>query len=397
MTPAVNSAAFSESQFAGFRRSKNAHSSPVDSLTQATLGAAVGELVLGRRLGNRAMLWGAVFGTLPDLDALFSPLFDQAGYLWWHRGPSHSLLVMVLAALLLARPLSRLWTRERIGAGLAAWFVLLEWSTHVLIDCFTNYGTLVFWPFDATRVAFGNLFIIDPLFTLPMLVGLLWIAFLRKPSQLAKRRRINAIGLGLAFLYAGLGFGAKAVASHRFEEDLARRGVSPLRRIEAPTPFNILLWRSVVDRGDSFWVGYRSLLDPASDPIRWTIYPKGREAADPLAESRELELIEHFTDGWWICRPHAKGLWIGDLRFGEMREWGNRKGMVDHRLVFSWDLLSAEPRNRLHPLRLNRGQGVSSMVKALASRAFAKRQHWEAHPRLEGVTGSLPESLAVEP
>ena len=170
----------------------------VDSLTQATLGAAVGELVLGKRLGNRAIAWGALFGTLPDLDVLLSPLFDHAGWLWWHRGPSHSLLVMALASLLLARPLAKLWRQDKVGPVLAGWFVLLNWSTHVLIDCFTTYGTLVLWPFDDTRIAFNNLFIIDPLFTLPMLISLGWIAFLRKPDQLQKRRRIHAVCLAIS-------------------------------------------------------------------------------------------------------------------------------------------------------------------------------------------------------
>lgn len=367
----------------------------MDSLTQATLGAAVGELVLGKRLGNRAIAWGAFFGTLPDLDVLFSPCFDHAGWLWWHRGPSHSLVVMLAATLLLARPLSRRWKRDQVSPLLAGWFVLLVWATHVLIDCFTTYGTLVFWPFDPTRVALNNLFIIDPLFTLPMLVGLLWIVWLRKPAQLGKRRRINAIALALTCAYTGLSFGAKALASRGFENDLGQRGVEPIRRMEAPTPFNIVLWRSVLEREDSFWVGYRSLLDKPSAPVRWTIYPKGHEAAATLGSSRELGLVEHFSSGWWIARPHAKGLWIGDLRFGEMREWGNRKGMVDHRMVFSWDLLPDEDEDRLRQIRGRRGE-ASSLLKRLAARAAGDRKLWEGHPRLEGVTGSLPESLAVE-
>ncbi|MDX1679527.1 MAG: metal-dependent hydrolase [Akkermansiaceae bacterium] len=368
----------------------------MDSLTQATLGAAVGELVLGKRLGNRAMLWGGAAGTLPDLDIIFSPFFDQAGWLWWHRGPSHSILVMVMASLLLARPLSRLWKKEGIGPWLAGWFVFLVWGTHVLIDCFTTYGTLVFWPFDSTRVAFNNLFIIDPLFTLPLLVGLVWAAFLRKPGQFRKRWRINASGLGVACLYVALSFGAKAMVSRAFEADLAAKNITPLRRFESPTPFNILLWRSVVDEGDHFLVGYRSLLDGSEQAVRWTVYPKGRAAAEALGESRELDLLKHFSQGWWIARPHAKGLWLGDLRFGEIREWGERKGMVDHRLSFSWDLLPAEERDKLRGLpraKVDKGE----MLRRLGKRAIGNREAWEASPRLEGVTGSLPEFLLTRP
>lgn len=76
----------------------------MDSITQAALGAAVGEAVLGKKLGNRALLWGVFFGTLPDLDILFSPFLDQVRQLSFHRGASHSLLIMICASFALARP-----------------------------------------------------------------------------------------------------------------------------------------------------------------------------------------------------------------------------------------------------------------------------------------------------
>ena len=266
----------------------------VDSITQAALGAAVGEMMLGKRLGNRALAWGALFGTLPDLDVVFSPFFDTATNLWWHRGPSHSLLVMIAASWFLAPRLAKLWKRDKISRAHAGWFVFAAWSTHVLIDCFTVYGTSVLWPFPVSRVAFNNLFIIDPLFTLPMLVTLVWLAFLRTKKQLPKRRKLNAWGLGISTGYALLSVGMKFVASAGFDADLARRGTVFQRRMEAPTPFNILLWRSVVDRGDEFWVGYRSVFENQTTPVRWTIYPKGGAALaghGGLARGEDAEMV----------------------------------------------------------------------------------------------------------
>ena len=143
-------------------------------------------MILGKRLGNRALAWGALFGSLPDLDALLMPFLDTADKLWWHRGPSHSLLVMCLASYFLAPRLAKLWKRDKVSRARAGWFVFAVWSTHVLIDCFTVYGTSVLWPFPAKRVAFNHLFIIDPLFTAPMLVTLVWLAFLRSKKQLPR-------------------------------------------------------------------------------------------------------------------------------------------------------------------------------------------------------------------
>ncbi len=368
---------------------------PVDSITQAALGAAVGEMMLGKRLGNRALAWGALFGTLPDLDALLSPFLDTAGKLGWHRGPSHSLLVMIAASFALAPWLAKLWKRDKISRARAGWFVFAAWSTHVLIDCFTVYGTSVLWPFPVSRVAFNHLFIIDLFFTLPLLVTLGWLAFLRTKKQGPKRRRLNAWGLGLAAGYALFSVGMKFVASAGFDADLARRGVRFERRMEAPTPFNILLWRSVVERGDAYWVGYRTVFEGHATPVRWTIYPKGGGALAGMEDLREVKTLAWFTDGWWIARKHAKGVWIGDLRFGEGRSWGDKKGTVDSRLAFAWEVTpdgAGDQVRQLHPARTHPGE----TLRRMAARIVGKREAWEANPRLAGVTGSLPEYLAVE-
>ena len=366
----------------------------MDSITQAALGAAVGELMLGRKLGNRALLWGMLFGTLPDLDALVSFFLDTTNNLIWHRGPSHSLLVMIIASFAIAPWLARRWKKEKITRGLAGAFVFAVWSTHVLIDCFTVYGTSVLWPFTETRVAFNNLFIIDPLYTAPLLVTLIWLPFLRTKKQLPKRRRLGGWGLGLSTGYVGLSLLAKWAASTGFDADLQRRGVAFSRRMDAPTAFNILLWRSVVDRGDEFWVGYRSVFEFRDTPVRWTVYPKGKDAFFPYSEMREVKTVAWFADDWWIARRHAQGIWLGDLRFGETRAWGDRMETVDNRLSFSWVFypkVEGEKLRQVMPEDRNAGE---TMVR-LARRIFGNREAWEGNPRLAGVHGSLPEVLRV--
>ncbi len=366
----------------------------MDSITQAALGAAVGEALLGRKLGNRALAWGALFGTLPDLDAIFAPVLDTAGKLVHHRGASHSLLVMVLASFLLAPWLQKLWKREKVSRARAGWFVFLVWSTHVLIDCFTVYGTSVLWPFSDTRVAFNHLFIIDPLYTLPLLVTLVWLAFLRKKKQLPKRRRLLAWGLGLSTGYVGVSVLAKFAADAGFEADLARRGVSYERRMEAPTPFNILLWRAVVDRGDEFWVGYRTVFESRGNPVRWTVYPRGREAFQDLSDLREARTLDWFTRGWWIARSHKRGIWLADLRFGEIRQWNAERDTVDGRAAFSWVLEPEEEGDRLRQIGPS-GRGGAEVLRRMGLRIIGDEDAWEGNPRLAGIHGSLPEPLTV--
>jgi hypothetical protein len=201
--------------------------------------------------------------------------------------------------------------------------------------------------------------------------------------------------LGISAAYALLSVGLKFLVSAGFDADLAKRGTVFQRRMEAPTPFNILLWRSVVDRGDEFWVGYRSVFDRPSSPVRWTIYPKGADALAGMENLREVKTLQWFSDGWWIARPHAKGAWIGDLRFGESRSWGDKKGMVDSRLAFSWKVMPTETGDHLRTIMPNRTKPGESL-RRMGRRIVGDREAWEANPRLAGTTVSLPEFLAVE-
>lgn len=366
----------------------------MDSITQATLGAAIGEAVLGRKLGNRAIAWGLLFGTLPDLDIIANPLLDTAGRLEFHRGASHSLLVMVLASFLLAKPLAKLWKREKITPYRAGLFVFLVWFTHVLIDCFTVYGTSVLWPFSETRVAFNNLFIIDPLYTLPLLVSLITLAFYRTKRQQHKRTRILKWGLGLSTGYIALTFALKFLVSSAFDADLAQRKVTYERRMEAPSPLNTLLWRSVVDRGDEFWIGYRSVFDLPSTPIRWTVIPKQAQSIALFGNDREIQTLDWFSRGWWIVRPHTEGVWLADLRFGESRTYGAKPGTVDFRFMFSWSFSPDAERDRI-TTTTRTAPDVKDSLRRIGLRIFGNTDEWDASPRLAGVPGTLPEFLRV--
>ncbi|MDE2699638.1 MAG: metal-dependent hydrolase, partial [Gemmatimonadota bacterium] len=141
----------------------------MDSVTQIALGAAVGEKVLGKKVGNKAPLWGAALGILPDLDVLGAAFLSGTDQLGFHRWISHSLLFAVGGGLGIGWALSKLHR----GANWREWSALAFWAilTHALLDCFTGYGTQLFSPFSNYPVAFGSIFVIDPLYTLPLAIG----------------------------------------------------------------------------------------------------------------------------------------------------------------------------------------------------------------------------------
>ncbi len=365
----------------------------------------MGEWMLGKRLGKRAMAWGALFGILPDLDRMFSSYLDTAHQIALRDGPSHSLWVMGLAAYGLAHWLAKRWKVDKINKWEAGGFVFALLCGHLLLDSLTVEGAGVLWPFLSAKVSFNTLFPLDFLFSGPLIVVALCLAVMpqevmkktrgKTPAPPSRRVRLCHWGIGLASGYLLLAVAAKFLVSAGFDADLKHRQTTYQRRMEASTMFNIFVWRAVVDRGDELWVGYRTVFESQQTPVRWTIYPKGNTALTEVESTREIETLIRTTGGWWIARTNAKGVWLGDLRPAESRTWGDKKGMVDSRVAHSWVFTRDAKGDRLTQSN-DAWRNAGDMLNRMSGRLVGNRAMWEANPRLAGVSGSLPEYLAVE-
>ena len=298
----------------------------MDSVTQAALGAAVSEQILGKHLGNKAFWWGLCLGTLPDLDVLANPLLTRLEALSWHRGLSHSLLLAVLLSIPIAWCIYKLhhrsaqllsnhnWSWQR-----CYWAVALIWITHIAIDLFTVYGTQIAEPFSQWRAASNNLFIIDPLFTLPLLLGCLPVLFMRTDNPW--RRRLNNTGLIISTFYVAWSFTAKGIANQQFAMNLSQQSFTKERWISTPTPFNTLLWRAVVQSDQGYYIGYYSLFTPHL-PIQWDYFPSGHELLEPWQQTPAVQQCQWFSKGYYVVRLEDERPLISDIRFGELSSNG---------------------------------------------------------------------------
>ena len=319
----------------------------MDSLTQAVLGASVGQAVAGGRLGRRAAVWGAVAGTLPDLDVLAYPWLDLAGQLYVHRGTTHGLAFGFVTGPLLGWLVWRFerWRGRDAGSWrLWAWVMTLGIVTHPLLDVFTVYGTQLLAPFSRHPFAVGSLFILDPVVTLPLL-GTLLVALAVRPER---RRAWAGAGLATAVAYVAFGVGAQAVARGTVAEAYAARGLAPDRVLVVAGPLSSLHWRGAADLGDRvepFWLHVTSSPDevafePALAPAR---LPRA------VAASRDGTALRWFSRGWLVpaagAAPDAApdgahspgGLAVADVRFG-------RAGLdATDPFVFAWQIDAAPP------------------------------------------------------
>lgn len=244
----------------------------MDSLTQAALGAVVGGTVLGRRLGRKAVLIGAVLGTLPDADVVLDYGDAIADYTE-HRGFSHSLFVLGGLATLLALLCRRFAPPRDISFPRWWLFFGLCLMTHPLLDALTTYGTQLWWPVDVRPSAWPVIFIIDPLYTLPLLIAIL-VAMISGHG-----RRASAWGLALSSAYLIFAMGAKAVVETRLAPVLAEHDLEDAPRLVQPTPFNTLLWRATIVDGDTQHEALVGLFDGTTTPVLET-FSRGTELED---------------------------------------------------------------------------------------------------------------------
>ena len=279
----------------------------MDSLTQLTFGAACGEAILGKKMGRKALIWGAILGTLPDLD-VFIPLCSPVDDFVYHRGFSHSLFLLTALSPVFALLITKFHrdTKPLFNNWMLLTFVVLNGS--VLLDLLTIYGTQIFWPFDTTPHAFPTLFIIDPLFTLPILIGVSAALFL-------KNHRLNFIGLSLSLAYLIWALGMSVFIKGKMEDKLNEQGVPYSQFISSPAPFTTLLWRTVGIHNDQYFETYYSLFD--GDALlsvnffsRNLSLMKGLKAHPPVAK------LEQFTHGYFTMSENNGSIAMTDLRMG---------------------------------------------------------------------------------
>ncbi|ADV49295.1 Protein of unknown function DUF457, transmembrane [Cellulophaga algicola DSM 14237] len=285
----------------------------MDSLTQIVLGAAVGEAVLGKKVGNKAMLFGAIAGTIPDLDVFARFLTDPVSAIEWHRGFSHSILFSILFAPIFGWIVFKLLPKKE--ASWKDWSWLMFWGlfTHPILDSFTTWGTQLFWPFK-TRLAFQNIFVIDPLYTLPFLVLLVLAMFQKRTS--IKRRRYNNWGLIISSAYLLLSLVLKAITYHKFTQALTEQGIEYIEIDTRPSPFNTILWTANVDTKDAYLIANYSFFD--TKPITFESYPKNHELLGDLKNNDKVNRLERIAEGWYIITKDNGQLFFNDLRFGLM-------------------------------------------------------------------------------
>jgi inner membrane protein len=295
--------------------------SEMDSLTHLALGAVLGEALAGKKIGKKAMLFGALAQSVPDIDFVASFWLPITDNLLAHRGFTHSLLFGITISLLFAF-ITRRW-QSHYTISLVHWFVFfgLQIGVHLFLDSLNAYGVGLFEPFSHIRISFDTIFVADPFFSI--WPGLASIALLLLQRTNSMRKYWITVTLVLCSSYLVYGFYTKYYTIRKLEENLNRQHISFTRYFTTPSPLNVWLWYIVVQDSSGYYVGYRSVFD-SKEHYNLRHVAQNKSLLKSFEGQKDLQNLIRFSQGFYTADQwHGDTLVFNDLRFGQIVGWHN--------------------------------------------------------------------------
>lgn len=290
----------------------------MDSLTHIALGACMGEAFAGRKLGKKAMLWGALAQSIPDIDFITSFWMGTSNNLLAHRGFTHSFLFCILITPVFAL-LAERWHRPH-NVRLGKWMLFFGGVIfiHVFIDAFNNYGVGWLEPFSHKRISFNAIYVADPFFSI--WPGIAFVALLVVNRWTPKRKKWWRMGLGLSALYLVYCLFNKAKIDSDVKDILQKQQISYSRYFTTPAPLQNWLWYVVAGNDSGYYVGFRSLFD-SEKKIAFEYFPRNDSLLQPVSDHEDLHRLIRFSQQFYTAEKWSDTLVFNDLRFGQIIGW----------------------------------------------------------------------------
>lgn len=270
----------------------------MDTITQALLGGTVAYVVAGKKHSARKTIaWGAAIAVLPDLDVLI-PYENDLESITHHRSWSHSWFIQTL----LAPFLSGLIHRFDQTFTKSTWFLLvwLALITHSALDALTVYGTQLFWPLMPTPHSGGSIFIIDPIYSLLLLLGI--VVVIAKPNTNYSQKTL-VFSFTLSCLYLIWGLMMQAWVIQQSKVSLAEQNINSDTILVSATPLNTVLWRVLAINDDHYYQGFISIFDN-NKKLQFSKYDRKLDLITQADNIPALPRLNWFTSGFYALEKN---------------------------------------------------------------------------------------------
>ncbi len=294
----------------------------MDSLTHIAIGACIGEAFFEKGFGKKAMFWGILAQSIPDIDFVASFWLTTPENLLAHRGFTHSILFALLIIPVFALIADKIHRPHNILFKTWILFFGIEVFGHLFLDSFNNYGVGWLEPFNTSRFSFNTIYVADPFFSICPGIAFVLLVFLNPFSN--KRSFWWKFGVFIPLIYLSYCTLNKFKIDADVKQILAKQNITYTKYFTAPEPLQNWLWYVVATNKKGYYVGYRSLFD-SKKLINFHYFPKNNSLLKPIKNSLEVQKLIRFSKGFYTVEKYKDTLVFNDLRFGQIIGWQNPK------------------------------------------------------------------------
>jgi inner membrane protein len=340
----------------------------MDSVSHIVIGAAIGETLLGKKIGRWGMLLGAIAKSVPDFDLFYTGLNDPRAYICDHRAHTHSLFIEALYAIPIAWLLFKLFKQKVSFKRMLVFMLACLWG-HSLLDWCTCFGTQLLLPFTDENYALNNLAIVDLLFTLPMLMLVLISVFYKRNEE--RRNKLTKASLIYCFIYLGLTFVNKAQAEGIAKESILKNNIPVTAHLTNPTMLNNILWYCVGSNDSTVFIGEFSLFH-RENPIKWYSYPRNQHLMQQSKSKNDIALLRWFGDPYTIAQTNGDTLNMYAVKFGRtnMQESDLQKTFVFHYKLYQKNGIEMMGMERANEKNMNMKKGFVDLWERICGRRY---------------------------
>jgi len=292
----------------------------MDSLTHIAVGACVGEAFFEKGFGKKALFWGALAQSIPDIDFLAGFWLGTSENLLAHRGFTHSILFALLIIPAFAMTADRVHRPHDIRFRKWLWFFSAEVFLHLFLDGFNNYGVGWFEPFSHYRFSFNTIYVADPFFSIWPGIAFIMLLILKRYQP--SRRFWWKFGLFLPAIYLGYCIYNKVSMNNDVKDILKKQNIGYTRYFTTPAPLQNWLWFVVAGNDSGYHVGYRSVFDSKKE-ISFQYFPRNDSLLEPVDDHEEVQRLIRFSQQFYTVEKWSDTLVFNDLRFGQVIGWVN--------------------------------------------------------------------------
>jgi inner membrane protein len=290
----------------------------MDSITHIVLGAAIGEAMLGKKLGKKGMLLGALANNLPDIDVASNFFMTPVDAMIFHRGITHSFFFGIIISYALTFLFFKKFNRHQLGFNEWLKFFLVAILAHDAIDYFTSYGTCLLAPFTYQRFSANSIFVADPFYTFPLLVSFLILLFIKSKTNV--RRIINKYALIVSGFYLLYTFINKWNVDKIMRQNLEKQNITCSDYFTTPSPLNNFLWYVAAKDKSGYYTGYYSVFDK-SDSIKFNYETRNELITILFPGNTDIPKLKEFSDNFYCFTKNEGSVYFNDLRFGRAAGW----------------------------------------------------------------------------